>query len=34
VTEDRAEFMAVGSGDKVRVGLVRDEAGWKHDRVE
>jgi hypothetical protein len=34
VTQDRAEFMALGGGDKVRVGLVRDEAGWKHDRVE
>jgi hypothetical protein len=34
VTEDRAEFMAVGDGRKVLVGLVRDESGWKHDRVE
>jgi hypothetical protein len=34
VEEDRAEFMAVGGGENVLVGLVRDGAGWKHDRVE
>jgi hypothetical protein len=34
VTEDRAEFLAVGGDGMARVGLVRDEAGWKHDRVD
>ena len=34
VMEDRAEFLAVGEAGMVRVGLVRNESGWAHDRVE
>ena len=34
VTEDRAEFVAVGPDGTVKVGLVRHEAGWQHDRVD
>jgi hypothetical protein len=34
VTEDRAEFLAVGADGMARVGLVRSESGWKHDRVD
>jgi hypothetical protein len=34
VMEDRAEFLAVGAEGMVRVGLVRNESGWAHDRVE
>ena len=34
VTEDRAEFLAVGADGMVRIGLVRGEDGWTHDRVE
>jgi hypothetical protein len=34
VTEDRAEFLAVGADGMARVGLVRSEAGWAHDKVE
>jgi hypothetical protein len=34
VNEDRAEFLATGPDGMARVGLVRSEAGWKHDTVE
>ena len=34
VTEDRAEFVAMGAGGTARIGLIREESGWKHDRVE
>ena len=34
VTEDRAEFVAVGAGEEVRVGLARRDEGWVVERVE
>jgi hypothetical protein len=34
VTEDRAEFLAVGTDGMARIGLVREESGWRHDKVE
>ena len=34
VTEDRAEFLAVGPDGEARVALVRSEAGWGAERVE
>jgi type II secretory pathway pseudopilin PulG len=33
VTEDRAHFLAVGSGGEVRVVLTRRAAGWTADEV-
>ena len=33
VTEDRAEFMAVGDGDELRIALARRDEGWVTERV-
>jgi hypothetical protein len=34
VTEDRAEFVAVGGDDEVRVALARRDEGWVVERVD
>jgi hypothetical protein len=34
VTEDRAELVAVGGGEEVRVTLARRDAGWVAEKVE
>ena len=34
VTEDRAQFVAVGSGDELRVALARRDEGWVVERIE
>jgi hypothetical protein len=34
VTEDRAQFVAMGGGEEVRVVLTRHDAGWAAERVE
>jgi hypothetical protein len=34
VAEDRAEFVAVGGSDQVRIALARRDGGWVVERVE
>ena len=34
VTEDRAQFVAMGAGEEVRVVLARREGGWAAERVD
>jgi hypothetical protein len=34
VSEDRAEFVAMGGGEQVRVALERRDEGWVAERVE
>lgn len=34
VTEDRAQFVAVGNGEEVQVGLARRDEGWVVERIE
>jgi type II secretory pathway pseudopilin PulG len=33
VAEDRAEFLAVGNGEEVRVALARRDGGWTAERI-
>jgi type II secretory pathway pseudopilin PulG len=34
VMEDRAQFMAVGDGEEVRIALARRDEGWFAERIE
>jgi hypothetical protein len=34
IAEDRAQFVAVGGGDEVRIALARRDEGWFAERVE